>query len=289
MDSCNLYYSANGVSGMSTPCFSVPSIINIALDPAVEHVFSLLNTNLSYPSVVLEHSQFVKSVDCAADGLLVTFTDAEAYDFAKSSWSSTSDFVLVTYTNGCGSSNEQRTFWLIDHLNFLDNKNAIDCVTQKELAIEDAIYGVDMVWGTYRPDNSTVNFNSTSGSPPYGNSTSGSNGNSTSGSCGQPPSLKIDGFPTAPCGPDFDKILDDEIGYLNFDAADYSASLQAFVPGIEDTKPSDNQGLPTTGSRRRSRLQRRGIPFIDNAIKVRNSFPTYKTLLIMYTVNWKGF
>ena len=223
--------------------------------------------------MVLEHSQFVKSVDCAADGLLVTFTDTKAYKFAKSSWSSTSDFVLVTYTNGCGSSNEQRTFWLVDHLNFLDDKNAIDCVTQEELAIEDAIDGVDMVWGTYRPENSTVNFNSTSGSPPYGNSTGGPPyGNSTSGSCGQPPSAKIDGFPTAPCGSsDFDKMLDDDIGYLNFDPADYSASLQAFAPGIGDTNPADNTGLPTTGLRHRSRLQRR-FSFIDDIIKVRTVF-----------------
>ena len=219
--------------------------------------------------MVLEHSQYVKSVDCAGDGLLVTFTDSKAYDFAKSSWSSTSDFVLVTYTNGCGSSNEQRTFWLVDHLNFLDDKNAIDCVTQKELAVEDAIDGVDMVWGTYRPENSTVHFNSTSGGPPYANSTSGSSGNSTGGSCGPPPSAKIDGFPTAPCGAsDFDKMLDDEIGYLNFDSADYSASLREFAPGIEDTNPADDTGLPTTGLRRRSRLQRR-FSFIDNIIKVR--------------------
>lgn len=221
--------------------------------------------------MVLEHSQFVKSVDCEADGLLVTFTDTAAYNFAKNSWSSTSDFVLVTYTNGCGSSSDQRTFWLIDRLNFLDGQNAIDCVTQKELAIEDAILGVDMVWGTYRPDNSTVNFNSPSGGPPYGNSTTGSSGNSTSGSCGQPPSSKIDGFPTAPCGSsDFDKILDDEIGYLNFDSADYSASLQAFAPGIEDTTASDNQGFASTGLRRRSKLQRRGW-FTDNILKVRSS------------------
>lgn len=238
--------------------------------------------------MVLEHSQFVKSVDCAADGLLVTFTDTTAYNFAKNSWSSTSDFVLVTYTNGCGSSSDQRTFWLIDHLNFPDGQNAIDCVAQKELAIEDAIFGVDMVWGTYRPGNSTVNFNSSSGGPPYGNSTTGPSGNSTSGSCGQPPSSKIDGFPTAPCGSsDFDKILDDETGYLNFDSADYSASLQAFAPGIGDTTASDNQGFTSTGLKRRSKLQRRNW-FTDNIIKVKFLFPMCKMLLTCYIARWKG-
>ena len=217
--------------------------------------------------MVLEHSQFVKSVDCAADGLLVTFTDITAYNFAKNSWSSTTDFVLVTYTNGCGSSSDQRTFWLIDHLNFLDGQNAVDCVAQKELAIEDAIFGVDMVWGTYRPDNTTVNFNAPSGGPPYGNSTTSSGGNSTGCSCGEAPSAQIDGFPTATCGsPDFDKVLDDEIGYLNFDSADYSTSLKAFAPGIEDTKVADNQGLTPTGLKRRSYLHRRDW-FTDNIVK----------------------
>jgi hypothetical protein len=36
-----------------------------------------------------------------------------------------------------------------------------------------------------------------------------------SATCGAPTGNVVDGFPTAPCGPEFDKLLDDFLGYVN--------------------------------------------------------------------------
>lgn len=129
------------------------------------------------------------------------------------------------------------------------------------------------------------------GSPPYGSSgnvngsaTAYSSGNlftathpsssgpTSSGSpatarCGKAPSAQIDGFPTAPCGSEtFDQQLDDEIGYLSFDDAEYEASLRDFAPGLDDFSASDNDGFGTLRRRRRN-LQKRNW-FMDNIVKV---------------------
>jgi len=45
----------------------------------------------------------------------------------------------------------------------------------------------------------------------------------------------IDGFPTAPCGPDFDQNLDDALGYLAINANDIETSLKDFIPNINST------------------------------------------------------
>ena len=88
-----------------------------------------------------------------------------------------------------------------------------------------------------------------SGSPytALGNS---STDNSTSDACGPPPAPQIDGFPTGACGsPTFDKDIDDEIGYLDFNS-DLGGSLGDFAPGVDF---SDASGNTSTRLVRRSR------------------------------------
>lgn len=86
-------------------------------------------------------------------------------------------------------------------------------------------------------------------------------GNAAKGTCGQPPSPEIDGFPTAVCGSaTFDEDLDGTIGYFNFDAANYSQSLQKFVPGLDDVKPENNDGFGPIQKSQLSRLVRRANP-----------------------------
>lgn len=86
---------------------------------------------------------------------------------------------------------------------------------------------------------------------------------------------------------DFDKILDDEIGYLNYDSADYSASLQGFAPGIGDTLVSDNRGFAPIGSNVvRSCSAATGLPIISSRLEV--LFPICKVLLTCYIARWKG-
>ena len=241
----------------------------------MQHLFAQLSTNFSYPSVVLEHSAYVLSITVEGNALLITFTNASIYDYAEQAWSAVPSFVLITYADGVGSSTEQRTFWLVQGLSAGSAPNAI-LVQVEELAIEDAVGGIDMVWGTYTPANGTSSGADSSGgsgttASGYGSSSSGngtSSGNRTTtgtdGTCGAPPSATIDGFPAAACGAaNFDELLDNAIGYLDFSSADLSATLQNFAPGLTDDDPSDYEDEPSSKIRRRMlvqnhRLHRRG-------------------------------
>lgn len=252
-NSSNLYYSAGGVS-----------------DASIQHLFATLSTTLSYEAVVLDHSSFVSDTTCSADGIEITFTSTEAFNFAAQSWSAASNFVLVTYTDGChGVSDQQRTFWLINSLQLLDDTLSIIAAVATELAIEDALHEVDLQWGTYYPPANGTNGTASSGNSAsnssgngssYSDSGSGNSGTNSSGSsngsggssssnstsssssnstangatCGNAPASTIDGLPAASCGDaNFDKDIDNAIGYLDFSSPSVDgSSLDDFLPGV---------------------------------------------------------
>ncbi|KAL9595333.1 MAG: hypothetical protein Q9219_006510 [cf. Caloplaca sp. 3 TL-2023] len=221
-DTHKLYYSTGGVA-----------------DPNVEHAFAHLSANLAHPAVILDHSHFIESVKCQGHNLEISFSHIEAYAFAKEAWVSVEHFVLATYTTDCGDATDQRSFWLIDRLIFGHCATCITAVVQQELAVEDAIHGVEMVWGTYAPAD-----NSAPAARPQMQRRETESGSHGTHECGHPPSAEIDGFPTATCNSTtFDEDLDDAIGYLPFDEAEYSQNLKSFAPGLGDFTPGSNQGF----------------------------------------------
>ncbi|KAI5194251.1 hypothetical protein E4T38_09637 [Aureobasidium subglaciale] len=211
-------------------------------------------------------------------------------------WSASgSGFVLVTYTDGChGSSDQQRTFWMIDSLELLADSLSILAAVESELAIENALYEVDLQWGTYYPSNNSTNGTASSNGSGAGASTTNGSGPSPSGSgssnstangaaCGIAPSSVIDGLPAANCGDGkFDQELDDAIGYLDFssNSADGS-SLSDFLPDTsvssEDLTDAEDG---TTLSRRALALQKRWNPFKAIARAVTK---VVKTVVQVYT------
>ena len=235
-------------------------------DPTVQHIFAQVSTNLHYPAVVLDHSSSIKSVQCQGQDLLIMFSSKSAYDFSIASWASVSSFVLVTYTDGCGISTEQRTFWLIDHLSHGACDTCIIASAQKELAVEDAMHGVDMVWGTYDPRSPPDPSKRARQIQPLdtsSNVTALAKRQNNSG-CGEPSSPRIDGLPTAACGsPTFDQDLDDAIGYLDFSDANFNASIRNFAPGLENYTVTGDSPLRL---RRDSRPMRRDIFSSINAV-----------------------
>jgi hypothetical protein len=251
-NSSNLYYSSNGVS-----------------DPALEHMFAQISTTTTYESVVLDHSSFIAGTSCSNDGILITFTSMEAFSFASNSWSvSSSGFVLVTYTDGChGSSDEQRTFWLIDSLQLLADSLSILALVEREIAIENALHEVELIWGQWQPvnGNNSINGNSSStGSNSDTSGTSPSNNTANGSPCGNAPSAIIDGLPAANCGDaNFDADIDNALGYLDFSSASVQGSnLADFLP--DTTVSSDDLADAqdgTTLSRRALMLQKRWNPF----------------------------
>ena len=153
---------------------------------------------------------------------------------------------------------------------------------------------VEVTWGTYQPNYKTGNSASSKpnktypnrgtgghGNFTFGNATNAINGtnalngtnaiNATNATCGAPPSRMIDGFFTAACGsPTFDQDIDNEIGFLNFDSSDYSASLKDFAPGLsDDDNESDNEDFGPI-ERRRAALKRRS--FFGSIGHASNSF-----------------
>lgn len=287
-----------------------------------------MSTTFQYESVVLDHSSYIQDTSCGDDGILVTFTTIDAFEFASNAWALIEELVLVTYTDGCGSSLEQRTFWLTagqDSMTFQPDTNSILVKIEREIAIEDALHGVDLVWGTYHPPSSDggssggvqgasgsfpSNVGDNGGGPGSGGSSSGSSGGSSPGSsgfssgsgslngnglnssgsgsgtfsssgsdgsrsgsigsngnstatsgssCGSPPSTVIDGFPAAPCGAsDFDRQLDNALGYLDFTSADYESSLEDFMPGVSldaEDLSDDDASIPD----KRGLIQKRGF------------------------------
>ncbi|KAF1351440.1 hypothetical protein BDV97DRAFT_170100 [Delphinella strobiligena] len=208
-----------------------------------------------------------------------------------------SGFVLVTYTDGChGVTDQQRTFWLIDSLEVQNATTSILAVVEQEIAVENALCGADMQWGTYYPASNTTNgTSSTSGSSnsagsspsstsdyasgasstyfgpgpdSVANSTSSSSSNSTASSnsttngssCGAAPSTTIDGLPAADCGDaTFDADIDNIIGYLDFSSADANSSLSDFAPDVTFTSDEDTDDEDDPDLTRRSAVLRKRI------------------------------
>ena len=222
---------------------------------------------MAHPAVILDHTDYIKSVQCRGHDLEIIFTDHEAFAFAQTAWAKEKDFLLATFTIGCGSSTEQRTFWLVDHFVTGRCDTCITAVVEREVPFEEAVHGSDIFWGTYTPleDPPKVRRSELLERQVPGNN------NSATGACGPAPSDRIDGLPTANCGsPTFDQDLDDKIGYLHFDADDYSRSLEKFVPGLDDFDPADNEGFGVLQNANTTRLTRhqKGGWFGDRVAKV---------------------
>ena len=139
--------------------------------------------------------------------------------------------------------------------------NSIHVFIQQELTIEEAMPEVELVWGTYHPTNASADSqNPATASSPITSSSDAIN--STDATCGAPPAPFIDGFPTATCGsPTFDADIDRELGYLSFDAKNWSASLSSFAPDLNgsDYSIGDNQDFGAVEPSKRLRLRPRGF------------------------------
>ncbi|EKG21794.1 hypothetical protein MPH_00713 [Macrophomina phaseolina MS6] len=225
-------------------------------------LFALMQANFTYPSIILDNSQYILSISCVTGGLQIAFSNAEAFKYAQNAWGTAKQFVIVTSSVSCGSAPAgQHTYWLVAGVVFSESSHTaqLDC---SELPIEKAIGDVTVTWGTTITSNSTLNGttaasgNSTYsyGGSGYSNSTgsSSTSGSSSGSSCSTPPAATISGFPAAPCGDGFDKALDDKLGYYDF-TSDFSGSLEDIAPGLGDYSASDYGDDDVVSSARRRR------------------------------------
>ena len=228
------------------------------LDYAVVGLMAAMNSTTRMPSVVLSHSSWVGQVSCAAnDKVVVPFTSNKAYKFVKLVWKANSDFLLVTHTHGCSSevhNSEERTFWVANGLQFNDAKRTVT-VNAKQVAIEEAIDEIEITYGQSNPNPTdptqpgTTTTVTTPGptSTADATTTTATTTTATTTTSADPPVPTDTG--DAAEDPDFDRKLDDALGYYDFDN-DFSNSLQQFIPGLpsyDEAEYIDSDFLQTRG------------------------------------------
>lgn len=174
-------------------------------------MFVELKAKFTYPTVVFEHSQYVKNITCNEIGLTILLTEEAAMNTIRETWilpngGDSIDINFITFSDGCGAStNNVRTYWLgqLFSAGYDDTQGWFAQVYAEEILTEQSLTDADLAWGTYLPvepstavDNTTYPDVSECTIPPL---------------TGWPLRNKV---PQAnPCNANFDQALDDTIGY----------------------------------------------------------------------------
>lgn len=186
-----------------------------------------------YPVVVLDHSSFVKVLYDGASNLTVIFNDTASFAIGQTWIPGT---VFMAYVAGYGNGG---------HIFFLSSVISPDVaaltltITGSDIGLEGAVQAFKVDWGKFQPgatsldpgltdqDNTTTTANATLPS-----STFNGTGNTT--------------IPSCSFGSEFDKCLDDQLGYLDFSADMFVTSYRDFAPGSQPEKfnISDISTLP---------------------------------------------
>lgn len=251
-------------------------------------IFAIATPKWIAPSVVLDHSVFIASVEVHLGNLLITFTDAFSFGHSSGSWR-LDEMIFITYTPNCGDYDlGQRCYFHATEITFDINTLSVKALGQAR-PIEDIVIDINVVWGPLgyqgfdyvsptvsAPAGPGVTGSTTSGNGgcgasgdgPSGDSSSGDSPTSTgptstaysvmpttTGTCVAPVDTKY-GLPTACLGPDFDDTLDSGLGYFNVSqVADKSAILDVVTDDEWDSSPL---------TKRISLASLNPIPFIKN-------------------------
>lgn len=202
-DNCAIHYTDSGVDS-----------------PTKQQIFASMNATFAYPAVVLQHSSLINNVTCTEGGLSLQLATQEALAYCKQNWSS-SKIILVS--TACGADGDgQNAYFVVSSVDYDASTLTAHCEAT-EVEIPDCMTNVELTWGTVSPNSTVYNStsgsstapygNSTSSSGPFGNSTAATNTTSSTAACGAPPAATISGFPAAACGENFDRTLDDMLGY----------------------------------------------------------------------------
>ncbi|KAF9700726.1 hypothetical protein EKO04_001397 [Ascochyta lentis] len=156
-----------------------------------------LTVDYKYPSIVLDHSVYIKNADCASGSLQAKFDNLLAFSHAADTWPAKVPLLFITSAKSCGNG-EQNSFWLARSVTFNMNANTFSASgTAVELA--DVYNEMDIDFGKIEQRNSTSN--------------STSSADEDTSSCGKPGSPFLDNLPAVACGTSFDRALDEKLGY----------------------------------------------------------------------------
>lgn len=214
--------------------------------------------NHSTPAVVLEHSQLVLNIRCADQGLEVDFWTASALEYVQSAWDV--NFIAITWSADCGSAPARHhSYWNVTRVIYPES-TLTALLDATEIAIEDAIDQIHLIWGTHVPDDP---LGSGSGSSDDGSSSASDNTpDADTNSTVSDDDVDVDvdwvddlGYYDSEGNYYYynveDDLDDDDEGYYDFEN-DFSNALHAFAPGLttymeDDFDEDDSPANSTAG------------------------------------------
>jgi hypothetical protein len=185
------------------------------IDPAQTAGMAFVALNFSLPSVALEHSDAVKSVQCPSNNtMIVTFGSNNDLKYALQMWpSNNTDFILVSYFEGCGAhSSGERSYFAVGNFTSSNTTTSITAYGYNLDTIDAADY-LSIEFGVYTPPNS------------------------------MPPNVANPyGFTQAPLGDGFDELLDDLIGSVDINSTSSGAFATSLTtPDLEEVNDTEEE------------------------------------------------
>ncbi|THX92470.1 hypothetical protein D6D02_10445 [Aureobasidium pullulans] len=168
-----------------------------------------VGVQFQHNSVVLDHTNYIKSVHCDSSSITIVFNELSAFQHSESEWQIDGHVILVTSEDSCGA-NGTSTMFLTESFTF-DTVNLIAVGKGKEAQLADIFDTLDLDFGTVTTSNTSY--------VPNCGSMNGTNGT----------------FPSAACGSSFDTTLDQELGYYSGADADIDSVIAAIAPTSQNT------------------------------------------------------
>lgn len=216
-------------------------------------VFAIATPNWKFPSVVLDHSAAISSVQYSTSGnLVIVFANKAAFDHGATNWNAKDGLIFITYTPGCGDFDKnERCYYEANGVNFND-KSLSATANGTPRSIHDATNNIALQWGDY--NNQAVNY---AGGAPAPSGTSSSSASSTASNspstslstaptstpaCTAPVDSKYN-LPTACLGYHFDDDLDLGLGYFNLSHFDFEQLISDIVLNYDEESDLDTSVL----------------------------------------------
>ncbi|MCJ1472677.1 hypothetical protein MMC13_001326 [Lambiella insularis] len=109
-----------------------------------------IGTNFTHPTVVLEHSDQLRSVKCTPSSISVVFSSLDAFHVAQQNWDPKNEsFIVSTYHVGCGNVLDGTRSFFSSLAPTFDQSTLSARLTVSQLSHAEAIQEADVAWGTY--------------------------------------------------------------------------------------------------------------------------------------------
>jgi hypothetical protein len=182
-------------------------------DPNVAHSFGTLDINYKVPAVNLDHTDCVTSIDYDNGVLSVKFVDEACFSQAQGSWSPSQQLIFITHSNICQSfANGEFCYYVSS--SFIFSTDGLTVTVSGEIVeVADWIQGAQFQWGLYKPEPSIPINGGFPTSTLSGGSTTSATPSSTNAACNAVDAKY--GLPVGPLTGDFDRYLDDCLGYYD--------------------------------------------------------------------------